>query len=103
MVAPAVHRVFGSEIESSAYVQPSAFDEKEESRVLQPHGQSRIDAKIRARLSRGIPFIREGKDAHGAGCRRSLHEHYSACLSFARRSIDLAFPRGFAQLHSDAF
>src|ERR1700730_8532820 len=103
MLCPAVHQVFGSELYSSAYVQPSAPDEKKESRVLQPHRQSRLDAKIRACLSRCIPFVREGTDAHGAGCGRSLHEHYSAHLSFTRRSVDFAFTRGSAQLHSDAF
>src|SRR5438874_264144 len=102
MVAPAVQRVFDSEIESSAYVQRFAFDEKEESRILQPYGQSRSDAKIRAPFSRCVPFFREGTDAHGAGSRRSLHEHYSARLSFARRSVDFAFPRGSTQLYSNA-
>src|SRR5438093_5329813 len=102
MLFPAVHRVFGSELQSSAYVQPSALDEKKESRVLQPYRQSRPHAKIRAWISRCIPVIREGTDAHGAGCRRSLHKHYSARLSFARRSVDFAFARGPPELHSDA-
>src|ERR1044072_6062834 len=102
MLPRAVHRVFHGEVESSAYVQPSAFDEKEESRVFEPHGQSRSDAKIRARMSRRIPVIREGTHAHGAGGRRGLHQYYSARLPFAGRSVDFAFRRGEAELHSDA-
>src|ERR1043166_2970995 len=100
MVAPAVHRVFGSDVASPACVQPFAFDEKKESRVFKPHGQSRSDAKIRPWFPRGIPVIGEGAHAHDPGCRRSLHEHYSARLSFTRRSVDFAFDRGLAELHS---
>src|SRR6478752_3854241 len=70
--------------------QPSAVDE-EESGILQPHWKSRFDAQDRAGFSRRAAILGEGADAHGAGSRRGLHQHYSSRLSPAGGSTDRPF------------
>src|SRR3981081_2039961 len=80
----------------------SGLNEKEEGRILQPYRQPCADAKVRAPIPGDVSIFRARTHAHGAGSRRSLHEHYSARLSFARRSVDLAFSGRIAALRPDA-
>src|SRR3954454_13976536 len=58
-----------------------SVDEEKESRVLQPYRKPRLDAEIRAQISRRVPVFRKGTNAHGSRRRRGLHEHYSPRLS----------------------
>src|SRR5688572_32216802 len=80
----------------------SGSDEKNKSRILQPYRQPRADAEIRALVPGCVSVHGKGAHAHGPGSRRGLHEYYSARLSFAGRSVDLAFDGRIAPLHPAA-